>query len=83
MGESQMTRDEATARFGDSGTCGAQSKTSLKGRPRSFFICSIDAGHDQSARHTACDGQGHVIARWATETSLIEIWLPDGSFHLV
>jgi len=81
MGESQMTRDEAAARFRDSGICGALSKTSRKGSR--FFICSSDAGHDQSARHTACDGQGHVIARWATETSLIEIWLPDGSYHLV
>ena len=26
------------------------------------LICSQDPGHDKS--HAACDGQGHILARW-------------------
>jgi hypothetical protein len=26
------------------------------------FICTQDPGHDGS--HAACDGQGHILARW-------------------
>jgi hypothetical protein len=26
------------------------------------FICTQDTGHDRS--HAACDGQGHILARW-------------------
>lgn len=33
--------------------------------------------------HIWCDGNGHVLARWKSETSLVEVWLPDGSWHLV
>jgi hypothetical protein len=50
----------------------------------SYFICTNDAGHDADAghpdaRHTACDGEGHVVARWRSETSPIEIWTPAGA----
>lgn len=31
-------------------------------RPGSDFICTQDAGHQGS--HAACDGQGHILARW-------------------
>jgi hypothetical protein len=26
------------------------------------FICTQDPGHERS--HAACDGQGHILARW-------------------
>ena len=31
-------------------------------RPGRDFICTQDSGHEGS--HKACDGQGHVLARW-------------------
>jgi len=75
-----MTRDEARAKAMDSGACFEQSKLTRRGSPRSFMICSSDAGHDGA--HTACDGHGHVLARWKSETSLMEVWLPDG-YHII
>ncbi len=29
------------------------------------LICTQDPGHDKS--HAACDGQGHILARWPRE----------------
>lgn len=65
--------DAATA--GD--FCRARSKLSNPRKPESYFICTNDAGH-ADPRHTACDGQGHVLARWRSGTSPIEIWTPIG-----
>ena len=31
-------------------------------RPGRDFVCTQDAGHQGS--HAACDGQGHILARW-------------------
>lgn len=31
-------------------------------RPGRDFICTQDAGHEGS--HKACDGKGHILARW-------------------
>lgn len=31
-------------------------------RPGRDFICTQDAGHQGS--HAACDGHGHILARW-------------------
>lgn len=31
-------------------------------RPGQNFMCTNDSGHE--GRHTACDGQGHVLAAW-------------------
>lgn len=64
------------------GFCGAVSKPLVKRKPDSYQICTNDDGHEPPA-HTSCDGQGHVLARWKSETSLVEVWLPDGSWHLV
>lgn len=61
--------------------CGAMSKPVSRGKPGSYLLCTNDDGHEQPA-HTACDGNGHVLGRWKSETSLVEIWLPDGSWHL-
>ena len=77
----QMTRAEAAARFRESQMCAAQSKLSRLGDLRSFFICSNERGHEQD-EHTSCDGAGHVFARWKSETSAIEVWLPDG-YHIL
>ena len=30
------------------------------------FICTQDPGHAES--HAACDGQGHILARWPRST---------------
>lgn len=64
---------------GDSGFCEARSKLSVPGKPDSYFICTNDQGHPQPA-HTACDGHGHVLARWTSETSQIETWVPFAGF---
>lgn len=76
-----MTREEARAAAERMRLCGAQSKLGRRQDPRSFFVCTNDPGHEPPV-HTACDGRGHVMARWLTEASLIEVWLPDGSWHL-
>jgi hypothetical protein len=57
--------------------CRARSKLSNPRKRESYFICTNDAGH-ADPRHTACDGQGHVLARWRSDTSPIEIWGPWG-----
>ena len=63
--------------------CGARSKVTRPGDPESYFPCTNDAGHDsipgRDPRHTACDGHGHVLARWRTETGPVELWTPKGS----
>jgi len=61
------------------GLCGARSKPALPDKPDSFFICTNDPGHAQPA-HTACNGQGRVLARWTSETSHIETWIPFPGF---
>lgn len=76
MSPTPMTREEAASK-NPAGACGAQSKLSRRGAPSSFFICTNDADHDPSA-HTACDGEGHVLARWQSQTSVIEVWGPWG-----
>lgn len=76
-----MTREEARASADRAGFCGAQSKPLIRRDPLSFQICTNDRGHEPP-EHTSCDGHGHVLARWRTETSLVEVWLPDGSWHL-
>lgn len=60
--------------------CRVRSKLSNPRKPESYFICTNDAGHAAGTdpRHTACDGHGHVLARWRSETSPIEIWGPWG-----
>jgi hypothetical protein len=62
------------------GICRARSKLGNPRKPESYFICTNDAGHDGGAdpRHTACDGCGHVLARWRSETSPVEVWGPWG-----
>lgn len=57
--------------------CRARSKLTRPGKPESYFICTNDAGHAEE-RHTACDGQGHVLARWRSGTSPVEVWGPWG-----
>lgn len=57
--------------------CRARSKLSDPRKRKSYFICTNDVGH-ADPRHTACDGQGHVLARWRSDTSPIEIWTPAG-----
>jgi hypothetical protein len=34
-----------------------------KARPGRDFVCTRDAGH--AGGHSACDGNGHILARWA------------------
>jgi hypothetical protein len=63
----------------DTGVCAARSKPVNPAEPGSHFICTNDQGHQQPA-HTACDGHGHVLARWASETSPIETWVPYAGF---
>jgi hypothetical protein len=31
-------------------------------KPGRDFVCTQDSGHTGS--HTACDGEGHILARW-------------------
>ena len=62
-----------------SGICDARSKLAVAANPDSYFICTNDEGH-QCPEHTACDGHGHVLARWASETSPIETWVPFAGF---
>jgi hypothetical protein len=64
--------DEAESDF-----CGSRSKPVNPRKRESYLICTNDAGH-ADPRHTACDGQGHVIARWRSETSPVEVWGPQG-----
>jgi len=57
--------------------CRARSKLARQCVPDSYFICTNDAGHqDQDPEHTACNGDGRVIARWRSESSAIEVWMP-------
>lgn len=58
----------------DIGFCAQRSKLFDKSDPETYFICTNDPGHDGD--HTACDGQGHVLARWKTAESMIEAWVP-------
>lgn len=37
------------------------------------FICSQDPGHEKG--HAACDGRGHVLARWP-RSSVERFWQP-------
>lgn len=37
------------------------------------FVCTQDSGHDRS--HAACDGQGHILARWPRE-AVERYWQP-------
>ena len=37
------------------------------------FICTQDPGHDRS--HSACDGQGYILARWP-KSSVERYWQP-------
>lgn len=65
-----------------SGMCGARSKLTKPDKPDSYLICTNDAGHDSTPgrdpRHTACDGRGHVLARWRSETSPVQMRTPLG-----
>ena len=61
-------------RVGD--MCGDHSKPSVPSSPSSYFICTLDCGH--AARHSACDGQGQVLARWQSPAGKIEVFLPSG-----
>lgn len=63
----------------DGAHCGAESKPVNPDKPGSCFICTNDQGHAEPT-HTACDGHGHVLARWASETSPIETWVPFAGF---
>jgi hypothetical protein len=60
----------------DDGFCAARSKVAVPGKPDSYFICTNDQDHHLQPAHTACDGHGHVLARWTSETSAIETWIP-------
>ncbi len=42
-------------------------------RPGRDFICTQDAGHQGS--HAACDGQGHILARWP-RSAVERYWQP-------
>ncbi len=53
--------------------CGAHSKR-IGYSKTSYMICTNDAGH--LGEHTACDGAGHVLARWKTGSSSVDVWLP-------
>jgi hypothetical protein len=57
------------------GFCEARSKLSDPAKPESYFICTNDEGHP-CPEHTACDGHGHVLARWTSPASAIETWIP-------
>jgi hypothetical protein len=59
-----------------SGFCEARSKLPVPGNPESYFICTNAPDH--KGDHTACDGQGHVLARWHSPDSTIEVWGPWG-----
>lgn len=59
------------------GICGARSKLTVPRKPESDFICTGEPGH-AAERHTACDGKGHVLARWRSQTSPVEVWGPWG-----
>lgn len=59
------------------GFCGVQSKLLNPCKPDSYLICTNDPGHE-NPRHTACDGQGHVTARWRSGKSPVEVWGPWG-----
>lgn len=37
------------------------------------LICTQDQGHDRS--HAACDGQGHILARWP-QSAVERYWQP-------
>ena len=41
---------------------------------RHHFICTQDAGHAGTS-HAACDGQGHILARWPRKTAE-QYWQP-------
>lgn len=50
-------------------------------RPGRDFICTQDSGHQGS--HAACDGQGHVLARWPRKADE-QYWQPgdcEGHSH--
>lgn len=61
-------------RAAQAGMCGAVSKQ-YRPTADAYFICTNDPGH-WDPRHTACDGKGHVLARWISEASSIEVWVP-------
>jgi hypothetical protein len=62
------------------GFCGEHSKIIIGNNPGSYFICTNDAGHDGD--HTACDGQGHVLARWESPMSKVKIRGPQGEVRI-
>ena len=64
-----------------SGFCEARSKPAVADEPSSYFICTNEQDH-QRPEHTACDGHGHVLARWTSETSPIETWVPYAGFTM-
>jgi hypothetical protein len=37
------------------------------------FVCTQDTGHERG--HAACDGQGHILARWP-RSSVERYWQP-------
>ena len=54
-------------------------QTRRRGQPRQLLHLHERSGPPEPA-HTACDGHGHVLARWASETSPIETWVPFAGF---
>jgi hypothetical protein len=42
-------------------------------KPGRDFVCTQDPGHE--GRHAACDGQGHILARWPQKDPE-EYWQP-------
>jgi len=42
------------------------------------LVCTQDAGHQRS--HAACDGQGHILARWPRE-AVERYWQPGEYDH--
>lgn len=56
--------------------CGARSLPALAAYPDSEFICTRDPGHKPADRHSACTGQGFIVARWSDEDRYPEVFLP-------
>jgi len=55
--------------------CGNTTRPLRPGRPDSTLICTQDAGHPPG-EHAACDGKGHILARWADPAGPVEVWVP-------
>ena len=50
-------------------------------KPGRDFVCTQNPGHEKS--HAACDGQGHIVARWP-RSAVERYWRPgdcEGHSH--